>query len=212
MKNELQDLRVFEYDLYNKVVDKDNLIDKLNKQLDHTTESLIKTEKTNEKLMRKLDTTEKNLIIQQKQSIDKIESLNQTILNDRREIQDVSKINEHKQKEISELKSEINDLKITIDTFINDLEKLQSELLNKIETNGNQMKEIEKLNAKVKSVKTKKQHLERTIQQLREFKQSVDEITDQKIAKLTDEVKYLKGLNEKEQDLFYMIYEDLRSQ
>ena len=212
LKNELQDLRVFEFDLYNKVVDKDNLIDKLNKQIDQLSESFIKMEKNNEKLLRKLDSSEKNQIMQQKQYSEKIESLNQTILNDRKDLNDVSKVNELKQKEISELKNEINDLKIKIDSFTSDVEKLQTDLLSKIEINTNQIKEIELLNSKVKSIKTKKQHLERTIQQLKEFKESVDEITEQKIAALTDEVKYLKSFNDKEKDLFFMIYEDLRSQ
>lgn len=104
LKNELQDLRVFELDLYNKVVDKDSQIEKLNTKLDHTTESLIKLEKSNEKLMRKLDTTEKNLLQHQKQSTEKIESLNRTILNDRRDINDLNKSSELKHKEITELK------------------------------------------------------------------------------------------------------------
>lgn len=57
----------------------------------------------------------------------------------------------------------------------------------KIEIDTKQKELINNLNSKMKRVKTNKQHLERSIQQLKEFKKSVDEITGEKISRLTEE-------------------------
>jgi len=40
----------------------------------------------------------------------------------------------------------------------------------------------------------------------------VDEITDRKIAQMSEELNHMRKFKNKERDLFFMMYEDVRSQ
>lgn len=177
-------------------MDKDKQIEKLNHEVDLLSQKQIKMEKTNDKLMRRIDTTEKNLAQQQFQLTSKVESLNSIITSERKDFTDLSLKLESKQKELADRNFELNEQNIKIDSLTSEIEALEHKLTSVTENSEGQRKEIERLAGKVKKNKTLKQHLERNIQQLREFKQSVDEINERKITELTEQVKVLKQVTE----------------
>jgi chromosome segregation ATPase len=212
LKDNLQELKVFEYDLYNKVVDKDTEIDRANLEIDKLKKKTQQQEKNQVKMIRKLENSEKNMIQMEKQQREQVNSLNAIIQRQEEDVKHLHSRVEVKQKELLEIKQENNELEMKNDTLSHEVHELKSELELIRKTDKIQKEEINELSSKLKTTKTKKQHLERTIQQLKEFKDTVEETTQKKITKLTEALQKEKNFNSREQDIIFMMYEDLRSQ
>lgn len=212
LKSELQDLRTYEYELYNKMVDKDIIIDKANKEIDELNKKLFKTEKMYDKAMRRLDTNEKNFQNEKKSLTQTIDTLTRAIAEFQENHQELKKQLEDKQTLYNEVSVELNDLKIKTDTTIVEIEELKHELIIKEEIVKKQKHEVDSLSSNLKTTKASNQHFEREITQLKEFSQTMQIVHEEKLVKYTDQIKYLKGNKDKEEDVIFMIYEDLRSQ
>lgn len=139
-----------------------------------------------------MENTDKRMAQQEKQQIDQVNSLNNFIKHQEDDIKALNIRIDHKQSELLKIQQIHNTTQIEIDNKDNQIGSLSSELIVFKETNKAQKLEIDELNSKLKSTKTKKQHLDREIQQLKEYKGSVQEVTDFKLAKLTEEVNNMK--------------------
>jgi hypothetical protein len=159
-----------------------------------------------------MENTDKRMTQQEKQRVDQVDSLNGFIKNQEEDIKLLNSRIDYKQAEILGLQKINWTNPIEIDNEANDSSNMRSELTVYKEISKNQKIEIDDLNSQLKKTLTKKQHLDRQIQQLQEYENSAREVTDLKLAKLTKEYEKIKLFEDSEKDMFFMMYEDIRSQ
>jgi hypothetical protein len=159
-----------------------------------------------------MENTDKRMAQQEKQQMEQVDSLNGFIKNQEQDIKILNSRIDYKQAEMLEIQKVNWTNQIEIDNRRNDNSNMNSELTVYKEISKNQKIEIDELNSQLKKHKSKKQHLDRQIQQLKEYENSAQQVTDLKLAKLTKEYEKIKLFENSEKDMFFMMYEDIRSQ
>ena len=150
LKDESEQLKVFELELYNKIVDKDKLLDTSQKEIDRLIERGANLEKTQQKLIRKLENAEKNSLTQEKQHNEQVASLNKIIKNQANDIQELQEKVEKKQEDFLQVKQLNTSYEVQINNLNYQVTSVDAELSVYKENDKVQKEEVADLNSKLK--------------------------------------------------------------
>ncbi|CAI2364712.1 unnamed protein product [Moneuplotes crassus] len=212
IKDHSEQLKIFELELYNKVVDKESQLSVANREIDKLTSLISSFEKSQQKLIRKLENSSKSLQSQVKQHSDQVASLNTIIEDQGIQIKLLHSKLDGKQEYMITLQAENSQSQVKISDLMHKIESLEMSSSSLKSTIKTQSTDLTELTSKMKRIKTKCQNQERTITHLTQYKEKVEEVTNAQIQALNDEITHLRNYGDKEKDRVYMTYEDIRSQ